>query len=166
MPWLILLTYYGNIDAFVLAGLFLPPPWSLLLFALKPQLGWLISIMVLWRIWRGNKRLAILYFTLLSMIFIASWLFGMRWGSLSGAWWNTAVWPLSLILGLPIMIAALRWSRDDMAISGGLLAAPYLSPLSWLLPVAWLSRHKIALLVYAALSWLLIIAWFIAPRFR
>ncbi len=158
-PWLLFVTWCGNIEWLVMLGLFVNPILGVFLLMLKPQLGGLAALLLLWRIWRTSRRSAVLCAAVLAAIYAVSFAVGMRWGATLSGWWNTAVFPLTAIIALPIVIYAVHQRRASVALAIGPALAPYVSLQSWVVLSAWLAQRRGALVAFAALSWLLIAAW-------
>ncbi len=155
-PWLIFVTWYGQVEWLVMLGLFVNPIAGVFLLMLKPQIGWLAALLLLARM---PRRQAALCLAGLALIFSASFIAGMRWGYALNGGWNTAAFPLTAIIALPIVLYAIRYHRLDMALSVAPALAPYVGPQSWIVLIAWLSRYRWALIIFAVLSWALLFAW-------
>ncbi|MBK8987881.1 MAG: hypothetical protein IPM39_17735 [Chloroflexi bacterium] len=126
----------GNEDSLVLLGFVLPPPVGLLFLSIKPQMGAGVALFWLVEAWREGKLLAVAKtFTPVAMAWLASFLlFGLwplRWQQEIDQWWNASAWPLSIPVGLALLVAAMRLRRKEFAMA----AAPCLSP--YVLLHAW-----------------------------
>lgn len=155
-PWLLFVTWYGNNDWLVMLGLFVNPIAGVFLLMLKPQIGIFPALLLLLQL---PRRVAAGVVVALVLIFGASFAVGMRWGGAVASDWNTAFFPVTAVLAIPIVLYALRRRRSDVALSVAPALPPYVSPHSWCVMVIWLSRYRWSLLLFSSLSWFLLLAW-------
>jgi hypothetical protein len=123
--------YAGNLEWLVLAGMILPHWLGITLLALKPQVGG--GIILLWAIeaymangWHAVARLLAPTAALFALSFLAfgAWPAYCERPANPGA----AAFPLSLLVGLPLLWLAIRRRDERLALA----ATPYLSPYAML----------------------------------
>lgn len=115
----------GQTDAIILAGVFLPAGFDLLLFW-KPQ----VIAHIFWvRGFAQPKIYLISGITLFALSLLLwgfwpknVWEFGQT--KLIGGWWNYSVWPYGILIGLPMVYLSLK-KKDD---GYGIIASPLLFP--------------------------------------
>jgi hypothetical protein len=119
----------GNLDAFVLTGIFLPPMLGLFVLLIKPQVGIGVAIYYFTQTWQSNKWIGIiLTFSPIILAFIIS-------GILFPVWinrmiskpldvWNRSIFPYGIPLGLSFLWLAVKRRNVFFALA----AAPFLSP--------------------------------------
>lgn len=137
LPALVLLTVtlgmviamVGNIEGFFLLGMVLPQPLGLFFLMAKPQTGAAVAIVMAWIEYRqrGMVGLSRLFLPLLGGLLLSILLYG-DWFTHAPAVlsvsWNVSLWPWGLVIGLPLLGAALI--RKDLRVA--LMSAPFLSP--------------------------------------
>ncbi len=126
----------GNVDSWVLLGFVLPPPVGLLFLSIKPQIGVGVALFWLVEAWRKGKMAAVVKtFAPTTIAWLASFLlyglWPLRWQQEVEVWWNASAWPLSIPVGVALMVAAVRLRQKEFAMA----AAPCLSP--YVLLHAW-----------------------------
>jgi hypothetical protein len=126
----------GNIDWLALVGLIMPPQIGLFFITMKPQLGAAVVFFWLVESWRtGGYRQTIKVFwpitlaTLLSLLLYGLW--PLRASVEVDLWWNASLWPVSLPVGLALLVAALRKRNIAYAIGASPCFAPYVLFHSW-----------------------------------
>ena len=94
-PFWIVITYWGNLDAWVLLGVTLPAPVGVWLLIAKPQIGLFAALIMLWRYrdWRLAAAVA--------GVGLVSLALGMIHGGLITAA-SVDLWPYGLIVGVPL----------------------------------------------------------------
>jgi hypothetical protein len=119
----------GNLDAFVLAGIFLLPLWGLFFLMIKPQVGIGVAIYYLTQTWQSNKWIGII--RTFSPIFLAYIISGFlfpvwinRMISKPSDVWNRSIFPYGIPLGLFFLWLAVKRRNAFFALA----AAPFLSP--------------------------------------
>lgn len=126
----------GQIDGLLSLGFVLPPAVGLFFIAAKPQLGMGLAIYWFMEKWKNGGWKAVvrtfgpvgLVMTLSLWIF-PDWLPGMT--HLTVRDWNTSLWPRGLVIGLVLLVWAIRNGCKGMAISSSVFFAPYLAEQSW-----------------------------------
>jgi len=129
--------YAGNLEWLVFLGLLLPRRMGILLLVLKPQVG--IGVIVLWMIeawckdrWKGLMQLLwpTIFAFVVSFVAFGPWpLYCTR--PTEAYHMGRSFFPLSLVVGLPLLALAI-WKRDvRYALSSGPYLAPYAMLHSW-----------------------------------
>lgn len=153
----------GNVDSLVILGFTLPPPIGLLFLSIKPQIGGGVAIFWLVEAWREGKWGKVIQtFWPVSLIWLASFaLFGLwplRWQSEVGQWWNASAWPLSIPVGLVLLVMAIRQRRVQFAMPAAACLSPYVLLHAWvgaLTPLLTLPAEMFAAVLGL---WLLVIS--------
>jgi hypothetical protein len=119
----------GNIDGLAVLGFVLPPQIGLFFIMIKPQMG--IAVAVYWLIdtWRkaGYREVLRVFSPILAVSLVSFLLFGLwplNFRAEAGLWWNASLWPLSIPVGIILILAAIRRQRREYA----MVASPCLSP--------------------------------------
>jgi hypothetical protein len=133
-PPVVMSLYTGNLDALVLVGAVLPPWLGLFFLSIKPQIGSALALFWLIDSYRsGGARQVARTFAPISIAFLLSL-------ALYGPWplrdtdalrANASLFPLSLAVGLPLLVASFRLWRPRLALAAGPFLSPYLSFQSW-----------------------------------
>ncbi len=130
----------GNIDWLSLLGLVMPPQIGLFFVTMKPQLG--VAVVIFWLVksWRtGGYRKTIHVFWPVTLAFILSLILFGSWPLRAGVevdlWWNTSLWPMSLPIGLALLVAAVRRSDIHYAMGASPCFAPYILFHSWVIAI-------------------------------
>jgi hypothetical protein len=135
-PPVIMSLYTGNLDALALMGAILPPWLGLFFLSVKPQIGAGLAFYWLVVAFRdgGPRQVArtfapISFAFLLSLALYGPWLLDAP--ALEARPWNASLFPISLAIGLPLLVASFRRWRSRLALSAGPFLSPYLSFQSW-----------------------------------
>lgn len=119
----------ANIDWLAMLGFLLPPQIGLFFVTIKPQIGAAVTVFWLIDAWRtGGLREVVRVFgpitavTLISFVLFGPW--PLRFEQEITLWWNASLWPLSIPVGLALLVAAIRL-RDLRPV---MAASPCLSP--------------------------------------
>jgi hypothetical protein len=115
----------GQTDAIVLAGVFLPAGFDLLLFW-KPQ----VIAQIFWR--RGFAQPKIYLISGIALLAFSWFLWGfwlrdiLQFGQIQliGGWWNRSLWPYGIPIGIFMVYLSLK-KKDD---GYGVIASPLLFP--------------------------------------
>ena len=119
----------GNIDWLATIGVVFPPWLGLFFLVIKPQIGIGVIIFWLFSTWKeGGVKNVIKTFAPVTMVYgLSIILFGM-WPLLAtgtlNEWWDASLWPVSIPLGLALLVTAIR--KNDIRYAMG--ASPTLSP--------------------------------------
>lgn len=152
----------GNMDWLALLGLVMPPQIGLLFVVMKPQIG--AAVMIFWLVesWRtGGYRQTIKVFwpimlaTGLSFLFYGLW--PLRARVEVGLWWNASLWPLSLPVGLALLITSLRKRDIFYAMGASPCFSPYILFHSWIIAVYAIVRSTPETLAAVIGLWMLVI---------
>jgi hypothetical protein len=151
---------FGQIDALVLLGLFLPRPIGLLLLLTKPQLGIFIALFWLIEAWRegGTVRVIRVFWPTVIAFLISFLLFGF-WPAnpdLSGIIntdHNTSLWPGSLMIGVPLLIYAFRTRQQPFVLLATPFLSPYVAPQSWSIALLGLMQFEAEMIGASIASW-------------
>ena len=126
----------ANIDWLAVLGFVLPPQIGLFFVSTKPQIG--IGVAIYWfiNIWhRQGWREVIRTFTPISIALLLSFaIFGwwpLRFETQLNLWWNASLWPVSIPVGLALMVAAIRKSSLSHAMAASPCFSPYVLLHSW-----------------------------------
>lgn len=150
--------FYGQIDALVVLGYLLSPPLRLFLVLAKPQIG--MGIALFWGVEAfrkgGFKGLAKLFLPIalaygITTVLYGPWyLMGFRIISQSV---NASLWPMSLPIGLVLLVIALRKRQQGTAVLASPFLAPYLGPHSWVIPLLGLLPNQWEVVAASAGLW-------------
>jgi hypothetical protein len=128
----------GNLDAVVLAGVFIPPAWGLLLLMVKPQIGLGVAFYYLVESFRQGKiRKVIQVFTpitlayLLALVIFPIWF--ERMINQPENMWNRTMFPYSIPIGLFFLYIAIVRRNVFFAMAATLFIAPYTTFYSYML---------------------------------
>jgi hypothetical protein len=152
----------GNIDWLVVLGLVLPPWLGLFFLAIKPQIS--VGIILFWAYsaWKeGSWQRLLRTFAPVTAVFAISLLAFGFWPLRSAReidlWWNASLWPVSIPVGLALLVAAIR--KNDLRYSMG--ASPCLSPYvlfhSWIIALLAIIRSTPETLAAVTGLWVLVI---------
>jgi hypothetical protein len=126
----------GNIDWLVILGFVLPPQIGLFLVTIKPQMGFGVAVYWLVEIWRENglKEVIRVFWpvtlsTLASFVLFGLW--PLRSSSALTESGNSSLWPLSIPVGLALLVAALRERKSGYAMGAAPCLSPFVNFHSW-----------------------------------
>ena len=155
---------FGQVDGFCLLGLFMPHPVGLIFLLTKPQVGGVIAcfwVLEAWRSagWKGVWRLMApsLGLFLISILVFGLWPLQLRVSILFDAQHNTSLWPGSLMIGLPLLVYALRLRNEKVALMVSPFLSPYVGPQSWSIALLGLSAYPAEMVAACLASWALFI---------
>ena len=142
---------FGQIDALVLLGFFLPAPVGLFLLLGKPQISLAGVLFFAYQAWRkgGLRELVRVFLPVtlamgISILIYGPWFINHRF-NFYDALYNMSLSPISIPVGLVILFFALRKNRQPLSMLSSPFFSPYVPPHSWsgallsLLPYQWLS---------------------------
>ena len=126
----------GNIDWLASFGFILPPQIGLFFIAIKPQIG--IAVAPFWLIeaWRqGGWKQVLTTFAPFTIVLLLSFaIFGL-WPlgavEVTGVSFNASLWPLSIPVGLALLVTAVRKRRIEYAMAASPCLSPYALFYSW-----------------------------------
>jgi len=155
---------FGQIDALVYLGLVLPRAIGLFFILAKPQIGAPLAFFWMVEAWRAggwknvlNTFAPVTAGFFLSFLIYGFWPLNSRPAELVNVLHNTSFWPLSLALGLPLLIYAMRSRRQNFAMISGPLFSPYVAPQSWSISLLGLLPYPMIMVVASLASWGLLI---------
>lgn len=154
----------SNIEWLALLGVILPPQIGLFFVVIKPQIG--IGIAIFWLIqsWRkGGWREAIRVFAPVTLALLVSF-------ALYGLWplrfretlalsqnFNASLWPMSIPVGLTLLVASLRKHNIRMAMASSPCLSPYVLLHAWVGALASLMAHPAEMVVAVVGMWVLVV---------
>jgi hypothetical protein len=149
----------GTVDALILAAPALPPVAGFLVAILKPQIGIGYALFLIADWIRGKKYKELLAAVLLGAFgLVVSLQQGMPFsGRLIDAPWNTSLFPYSMLVGIPLLIAGLIKKEWRWTIMASPMLSPYLTFHSW--AVLFLHNKSRYLVAVFAFSWIIYLAW-------
>lgn len=153
----------GNVDSFVLLGFVLPPPIGLFFLSIKPQIGTGVALFWLVEAWRkGKLKEVIKFFAPVSVTWLASVLvFGtwfLNWENKVDLWWNASLWPLSIPIGLALLVAAVRLRRKEFAMAAAPCLSPYVLLHAWVGALAALMTLPAEMIAAVVGLWIIVIS--------
>lgn len=159
LPVLVCLLF-GQIDGLALLGLFMPRWLGLIFLMAKPQIGWVIAVFWLVEAWREGKlkRVALTFSPVVGLFLLSFLLYGF-WPldpDIAGIFatnHNTSLWPGSIVVGLPLLVYALRRRKEGMALIASPFLSPYLSPQSWVIALLGLIPYELEMVAASLASW-------------
>jgi hypothetical protein len=126
----------GNMDWLAVLGFVMPPQFGLFFISIKPQIG--IAVAPFWLIeaWRqGGWRLVLKTFAPFTAVLALSFLIFGYWPahsfSVIGVFYNASLWPMSIPVGLALLVAAIRKRKIEYAMAASPCLSPYLLFYSW-----------------------------------
>jgi len=152
----------GNIDWLAVLGFILPPQIGLFFVAIKPQVG--VGVAVFWLVeaWRkGDWREVLRVFwpitaaLALSMLIFGPW--PLRFETQTGVWWNASLWPMSIPVGLALLVTAVRKRKIEFAMAASPCLSPYLMMHSWIGALLALSASLPEMTAAVIGFWILIV---------
>ncbi|RPI97261.1 MAG: hypothetical protein EHM39_09775 [Chloroflexi bacterium] len=156
-------------DWIPLVGVTLPPQIGLFLVTAKPQIVMTIALFWLVEAWRkGGPREVVRVFAPVTVAYLISFaLFGFwvrRWTEQPEQWWNASLFPLSVPLGLYLIVGAIREREIKYALPAGPALSPYVLFHSWsAAEIAVVSSDRWSLVVCLGL-WVLILLRAVYPN--
>lgn len=127
----------GNIDWLAVLGVVLPPWLGLFFLAIKPQVGMMIVIYLFFAEWKRGGFLRVFKTFLpvglasaLSLLIFGSWF--TKVSNEINLVGNSSLWPLSLPIGLTLLITAIRKNEIRYSMAASPFASPYVIMHSWI----------------------------------
>lgn len=152
----------ASMDWMVVLGFALPPQIGLFFVVIKPQVGGAVALFWLVEAWRqGGWKEALRQFWPVTVALLASFaLFGLwplRFGQTLGYWWNASLWPLSIPVGLALLVAAFRKRSARYAMGAAPCLSPYVLFHSWVGALVALVEFPLEMVAAVAGLWVLVI---------
>lgn len=156
---------FGQIDGIALLGLFMPRPLGMIFLLAKPQVGAFVALFWVVEAWRNGKWMQVLkLITPVALLTIASILIfqltpqNFDVSGLISTKHNTSLWPGSILIGLPLLVYALRSRKQGFALMATPLLSPYIAPQSWSIALIGLAPYEWELVAASLASWVFLIA--------
>ncbi len=141
--------YSANINWLALSGILMPPWLGLFFVTAKPQVGVGIAIFWLVQAWQqGGWRQVVKTFAPITVVFLLTLpLYGLWFGRsriMLQAPYNMSLWPYGILVGVVLLVQAIRLKRMNYAVAASPLLSPYFTFHTWgniligLLPNPWL----------------------------
>jgi hypothetical protein len=154
----------ANVEWLPLLGFVLPPQIGLFFISVKPQTGFVVGLFWLVEAWRnGGWREVIRVFAPVTLMLLLSFLlYGLwpfRFGGVLGIAqnFNASLWPLSLPVGLALLVAAIRTRKAEYAMPASPCLSPYVLFHSWSSAVVALSARTPELVAAVIGLWVVVI---------
>jgi len=152
---------WGNIEWLALLGFVMPQPIGLIFLAIKPQVS--VGIVIFWFFMAfkasgvmGVLRLSLptLLVTILSIVFFGAW-FTHTLTYSPAATLNLSLFPISVPVGLGLLVAAIRKGDIRYAIASSPCFFPVVSPQVWLVVFLALTPNLVELGVTSLALWVI-----------
>ena len=152
----------ANIDWMPVLGFVLPPQIGLFLVVIKPQVGSTVALFWLIEAWRKNGwREVLRVFAPVTLGLLLSFaIFGLwplRYGKTLSFWWNASLWPMSIPVGLALVMASIRKRKMEYAMGAAPCLSPYVLFHSWSGALAAILSAQAETLVAVVGLWILVI---------
>jgi len=154
----------ANVEWLPLLGFVLPPQIGLFFIAVKPQTGFAVGLFWLYEAWRdggwsqvGRRFAPVTIALLLSFIPYGLWPLGFG-GVLGFARdFNASLWPMSIPIGLTLIVTALRRHKITYAMPASPCLSPYVLFHSWSSALVALAAHTPEMVTAVVGLWVLVI---------
>jgi hypothetical protein len=150
----------ANVEWMPLLGFVLPPQLGLFLIAVKPQTGFAMGIFWLYEAWRkGGIYEIIRVFApvtvalLLSFLLYGLWPFRFNNVLTIAHQFNASLWPMSLPVGLALIVTALRKGEKTYIMPASPCLSPYVLFHSWSSAVVALSAYPLEMVAAVIGLW-------------
>ena len=149
--------FYNNVDWLPMLGSIIRPELGFWLAMTKPQIGIVVAALAALAI-RSKFGLRIMLSFLLAQvgIYALSFAMGMEWGWMIGRWGNFSLFPVSLIVGIPLTIVAVKNRKLGYGLAAAPLLSPYVGPQSWIAVLPALAERYWLIIPATLISWVLI----------
>jgi hypothetical protein len=155
---------FGQIDGIALLGLFMPRPLGMIFLLAKPQTGAFVALFWVLEAWRQGKWKQVFVtvapvgiMTLASILIFHLTPQNFDVSILISAPHNTSLWPGSILIGLPLLVYALRQRKQGFAMMATPLLSPYIAPQSWSIGMLGLIPYEWELVAASLASWVFLI---------
>lgn len=146
-PPVVYCLWYGNIDWLPILGLTLPGAWGVLAMSAKPQMTFVaLAVMLVISI---RRRALIRDWLPLGISAVLSLVLGWHAPVMAAMGWNVAAWPLTLVVGVPLAVLALRRLDVRIGMAASVLCTPYAGIYSFAALLPELARGPVIGLVVA-----------------
>lgn len=155
----------GNVDWLAALGFIMPPQIGLFFVVIKPQIGIAVAIFWLIEIWRkfGFKGVIRVFapaavLTILSLVVFGLW--PLKVDNAFGWGGNASLWPISIPVGLGLLVGSIQKQKIDYAIAASPCLSPYVLLHSWIGPLLAIIRNIPVTIVVVIGMWILVaIRW-------
>jgi hypothetical protein len=154
----------ANVEWLPLLGFVLPPQLGLFFISVKPQTGFAVGLFWFVEAWRrGGWREVVRIFAPVTIALLLSFgLYGLwpfRFSSVLGIAqnFNASLWPMSLPIGLALLVAAIRTRKVEYAMPASPCLSPYVLFHSWSSAVVALSSRTPELITAVIGLWIVVI---------
>jgi hypothetical protein len=135
-PLVMHLLLNGNMDWLAILGFILPPQLGLFFISIKPQIGIAVGPFWLIEAWRlGGWKLVLKTFAPFTAVLLLSFAIFGFWPTYSfsviSVSYNASLWPLSIPVGLALLVTAIRKRKIEYAMAASPCLSPYLLFYSW-----------------------------------
>ncbi len=135
-PLVLHLLLNGNMDWLAIIGFILPPQLGLFFISIKPQIGIAVGPFWLIEAWRqGGWKLVVKTFAPFTIVLLLSFAIFGFWPSYSfsviGVFYNASLWPMSIPVGLALLVTSIRKRKIEYAMAASPCLSPYLLFYSW-----------------------------------
>lgn len=154
---------HGNNDWLVLIGVILPPQVGLFFLAIKPQVGFGLAIYWVYEAFRrGGLREVVRLIAPVTAAFVLSFLVYGFWPayyrvtydfSMS---WNASLWPISIPVGVLLLVHSLRSKKPGFAVAASPCLSPYVIFHSWSGALVMLARYPVEMVAAVIGLWILV----------
>jgi hypothetical protein len=153
----------ANIEWLTILGFAFPPSIGLFFVTIKPQTGFAVGIYWLFEAWRnGGIKQVVRVFTPVTAAFLVSFLLYGFWplrmfGVIGyGANINSSLWPMSIPIGLVLLIASIQRQNVYHAMSASPFLSPYVLFHAWSSAVIALINNPLQLSAAVIGLWILV----------
>ncbi len=152
----------GNIDWLAALGIVLPSQIGLFFVTIKPQIGLAIAIFWTTEAWKkgGWQRVVKLLWPLIVAFVFSTIAFGFwpaRATVETSLWWNASLWPMSIPVGLALLVTAIRKGKINYAIGASPCLSPYVLFHSWIVALLAIVHSLPELSAAVSGLWILVI---------
>lgn len=151
-PLGLLISWYGNLDSFVLLGASILSPVGAWMVVAKPQTGAFAALIMLRKLKSWRLTVAV------GIVLAASLALGMIHGGLNTSA-SISLFPYGIIIGLPLLWKAWRTQSVTLALAASCFLSPYVTPLNWSAALPVFGRNRLTMTVGVVLSWVLFLVW-------
>jgi hypothetical protein len=152
----------GTIDWMVVLGFVLPPQVGLFFVIIKPQVGAAMALFWLVEAWRkGGWQETLRQFWPVTIALLASFaafgLWPLRFGQTLDYWWNASLWPLSIPIGLVLLVVSFKKRNARYAMGASPCLSPYVLFHSWVSALISIVALPLETCVAVAGLWVVVI---------
>lgn len=153
----------ANIEWLPILGFVLPPSIGLFFVMIKPQTGFVVAIFWFFEAWRkGGWREVVRVFAPVTIAFLVSfiiygfWPLGMFGAIKYGANFNSSLWPLSIPVGLVLLVTSIQKRKIEFAMPASPCLSPYVLFHAWSSAVISLVKNPLQLITAVIGLWIVV----------